>query len=230
MNLKFSNDTMIRSADIKLGDMSIISRPINNLYPLEISNSANNMNVSTNVNCINFALFKTPMLIISLLLLVSHVNTHDIINKFDNFRKYQCPSNLTDYYMIYSEVCVKNGYVVYKNSQDSTFCFKYLQCTNRFFLFEGTCSNKCFCPSWASDCSFKSIIGFDGSNYSASILEFAEPNVCSYEISPYCSKLRQTTNIPQIILFNNETHFVKDLNLIFEIPSITSHCFLRVWK
>jgi len=215
-------DGLVRSAEVKLGDKTVIKRPVNNLFPLEINDKPENVNDHSFEYIAFMNTVKLPIFLCFILLLFpvctcSFNNNTEL--KYSN--DFQCKQNLSEY--IYSSYCMKEGVVIYKYNEGNVtkYCHNIKNCSIGHLL-NGVCSKDCLCPEWAFKCT-KLIKNVSSDNFNT-VLDFEKPMICSYVPDKHCSEKQVVESFPQILLENNSFQIVKTLNLINDYLNMKITC------
>jgi len=234
VELNEGKDGNIRSAEVKLPNNNILKKPINSLYPLEINDTHQTQKQSTVVNTIvmnNHTLPFIFLLIYILLPLSVCENISQIIKIVEITTKSPLP--LSNFYnickdtsklsLVYSEHCVERGFSLYKVFDQHKYCFIENYCQNQHLYKNGSCHSKCSCPDWANSCNYIEDHFQNPSNLQQ-ILEFGQPNICSLIPDDNCALHEEIIKFPQILLYDNTTHFVKDLTIQYQSLNLNWTC------
>uniref|UniRef100_A0A914V113 Integrase catalytic domain-containing protein n=1 Tax=Plectus sambesii TaxID=2011161 RepID=A0A914V113_9BILA len=229
IELKEGKNKAVRSAKVQLANKSIINRPINLLYPLELSEGGARQDA-----IVNAVATKEKQKEIERRQDESPTNTE----KNDRKMRWKPPTNF--FYMIsalmiifgviltgakgnpcpedahldkiQSQKCVKEGIVIMRTEQ-GYLCWIKKKCPLGHLGDDGACGPLCACPKWAEECSYHDGSPPATSGDQVSILNLAKPSACSFEPDTRCNEKPTHARLHQIQLYNGSLHYVKNLEL-----------------
>uniref|UniRef100_A0A914WWH6 Integrase catalytic domain-containing protein n=1 Tax=Plectus sambesii TaxID=2011161 RepID=A0A914WWH6_9BILA len=221
IELKKGRDGETRSAKVILPNKTIINRPINLLYPLEISEEQPQHDLTTTP----VEKTKTPSVTTTKPVRPTRGPRVDYRNPIKLFytlgimlciimtgaQGTACRED-EDLTQIQSQTCLKEGVIVMRTSQGNL-CWIKKTCPTGHLGNNGTCGPFCACPKWAEQCSYYTGPLPNIKGDLVSILNLAKPNVCSFKPDPRCNENPIHTRLHKIQLYNGTTHFVKALEL-----------------
>ena len=223
-----------RKATLLLPNKKKIERPINLLYPLEVTaetpveqlcptdkkDDGNQHNMRRPVTRsmtqksknINFMMTAVLLCLASF----SYASNENQCSKYES-------KNYSKFDVVTAQTCTSFGYVIKKVSNDK-FCWQQTICTDDKHLSKnGTCEQKCSCPKWADDCVHNVSPPQISPQKLSEILENERPTVCSFRPNSECLNKSVVESFAQIQLFNGSKYFVKQLNIKYSDSEPTQY-------
>uniref|UniRef100_A0A914ELN7 Integrase catalytic domain-containing protein n=1 Tax=Acrobeloides nanus TaxID=290746 RepID=A0A914ELN7_9BILA len=235
MELVKSADGEVRVARVKTSIGHVLTRPINLLYPLEITNKALLSTVPEEpISEETSTRLKNQMVVTSAVSPLNALFYAFIVMILPRGMAVQCPEGEINQ-IVYRPHCTDHGIIV-KRQSDQNLYWDYVRCDHGHMQQESSeflnelelCKEKCQCnQTWADECSF-----YDGpskalSNISlpkiAEALRELAPDVCSFAPAQVCDDTPKTARFGTILLYDGTMHFVKVMNTATRDAMIGEH-------
>lgn len=218
--MKLDDETNPKSAQVKMEDKSLLNRPINLLYPLELQGGISEEKTSVvediPVRRSDRIAKKTKpnyIFLLSILLAVLNGTTAIHCEKLKN-------ASITK--LINVDKCLNAGVALYYTSSPTTpYCWDHITCQNGVIreinetAFK--CGVRCACPTWSSFCSHYSGVhsspDFTTLQLYKDKLKLIKPIICSDLVGNTCSSNTTTKWFNIVQLFDKSTHMVESLHV-----------------